>query len=99
MFSDSQAVIRWMAHLDTEQGQQLATAINEQERALWAHGIEAGVYWVPARLGVPGNDDADPLANKTRQDRGYTVHERMYTLAANVARQITEGRTVGKADW
>jgi len=42
---------------------------------------------------------ADRQANKAREDRGYTVRERIYTSAANRARRISEGRTATKAKW
>ena len=49
--------------------------------------------------GIPGNEEADRQANKAREDRGYTVRERIYTSAANRARRISEGRTAAKAKW
>jgi hypothetical protein len=99
VFSDSQAAIRRMAHLDPGPGQQLARAINEHARALRAHGVETAIHRVPGHSGIPGNEEADCQANKAREDRGYTVRERIYTSAANRARRISEGRTAAKAKW
>ena len=99
VFSDSQAAIRRMAHLDPGPGQQLARAINEHARALHAQGIDIVIHWVPRHSGIAGNDEADRQANKARECRGYTVRECIYTSAANRARQIPEGRTAAKAEW
>jgi hypothetical protein len=76
VFSDSQAAIRWTTHLDTGTGQHLARAINEHARAFHAHGIEAEIHWVPGHSGIR-------QANKAPEDRGYTVCERICTLAPN----------------
>ena len=64
IFSDSQAAIRWMAHLDSGPGQQLARAINEHARVLRGHGIGVVIHWVPGHSGILGKKEADRQANK-----------------------------------
>jgi len=97
--SDSQAAIRRTAHLDPGPGQHPPRAINKHTRALRAHSIEAAIHWVPGHTGIPGNEEADRQANKAREDRGYTVCEQIYILAANRARRLAEGRTAAKGKW
>jgi len=99
ILSDSPAAIRRSAHLDPGPGLQLARAINEHAWALRAHNIELVIHCLPEHLGIHGTTEADNQANKTREDRGYTVQERIYSLAGIRARRISDGRTVAKADW
>jgi ribonuclease HI len=79
LISDSQAAIRWMAHLDERPGHQLARAINEHARALHTHGIDAAIHWLPGHSGIPRKEESDCQGSKAREDRGYTVQERIYT--------------------
>ena len=97
MFSDSHAAISRTVHLDPGPGQQLARATYEHARALSAHGIQVMIHRVPGHSGIPWNEQADHQAINAREDQGYTVHERIYTSAANRARRITERRTAAKA--
>ena len=99
VFSYSQAAIRRTIHLDSGPGQHFARAINERARALRAYSIEVMIHCVLGHAGIRGNEEADCQANKAREDQGDTVHERIYTSAANRARRISEGRTVAMAQW
>jgi len=99
VFSDSQATIRRVAHLEPGPGQRLARPINRRARSLLGHGIATEIHWVPGHSGIPGNKEADRQANLARDASGSTVIERPYTTASNRARQISEGRSAAKAEW
>lgn len=92
VLGDFQAAIRLMAHLDPGPGQQLARAMNKHQRTFCAHTIEAAIHVVPQHLGIPGNKEADHLANTRREHRANTQHEQICNLARNGARQIWTGR-------
>jgi len=66
VFSDSHAVIRRTAHLESGLAQQLASRINQSARNLLAHGIATEIHWVPGHGGIPANEDKDCQANIAR---------------------------------
>jgi len=73
VFSNSHAAIRRTAHLDSGPGQQLARAIPEHARALYAQGVDVVIHWVLGHSGIPWNKEADRQAKKAREGRGHTV--------------------------
>jgi len=100
VFRDSQAAIRRTEHLDLGPGQPLDRWINRRARTLREAGIEPEIHWVPGHPDIAGNEDADRQANLAREGRrSGTVRERVYTLAADRTRPISEAKTAAKAQW
>jgi len=100
IFSDSQAAIRRMEHLEPGPGQHLARWISQWARNLREAGIDTEIHWVPGHSGIPGNEEADCQANLARDGRrAGTVRERISTSVANRTRQISETKKAAKAEW
>ena len=85
VFSDSQAAIRRMVHLEPGPGQRLARQFNRRAWNLLSHGIATEIHWVPGHSSIPGNEEEDRQANLVRDASGSTVIERPYTSASNRA--------------
>jgi len=99
VFSDSQAAIRRVAHLEPGPWQRLARRINRGVWSLLAHSIATKIHWVPGYSGISGNKEANRQASLARDTSGSTVMERPYSSALNRARRISEGRSAAKAEW
>ena len=99
VFSDSQAAIRQMAHLEPGPGQRLARQINRRGQTLLAHGIETEIHWVLGHSSIPGDKEADRQVNRACEARGDTEIELLNTSASNMARHICEERSAAKAKW
>jgi ribonuclease HI len=63
VFSDSQASIQRMAHLEPGPGRRLARRINRRAQALLAHGIVTEIRWVPRHSSIRRNEEVDSQAN------------------------------------
>jgi transposase-like protein len=99
VFSDSQAAIRQMAHLEPGQRSRLARQINRRARNHLAHSIATEIHWVPGHSAISGNEEADRQANLSRNVSGSTMIEGPYTSPSNRARRISEPRSAAKAKW
>jgi len=86
VFSESQAAIRRVSHLEPGPGQRLARRNRRMGLNLLAHGIATEIHWVPGHPSIPGHDEADCLPNLARDASGITVIERPSTTALNRAR-------------
>jgi ribonuclease HI len=74
VFSDSQAAIRRTEHLEPGPGQHLARWFTQCVRNLREAGIEREISWVPGKLRMPRNEEADRQANLAREgQRAGTV--------------------------
>jgi hypothetical protein len=99
-FSYSQAAIRRTEHLEPGPGPALARWIHRSASTLREEGIETQINWVPGDTGIPGNKEANRQANLAGEVRRTgTVRERLYTLAANRTRPISEPKTAAKDEW
>jgi hypothetical protein len=96
VISDSEATIPEAAHLERGPEQPLARRINSWAQDLLAHGIAIEIPWVPEDSGIPGNAEADHLANFARDASGSSVIDMLYTSAKNGVRRISEGWSAAK---
>lgn len=53
--------------------------------------------WSVLIAGVPGNEEANSLANRIWECHGSRVRELAYTTAANSARRISEMKSAAKS--
>jgi len=65
VFSDMEAAIQRIMHLETRAGQHLARWINQWARNLREAGIASEIEWIPAHTGIQGNEEADYQANQS----------------------------------
>jgi len=73
LFSDSQATICRMAHLEPGAGLRLGRSINSRARNFLANGITTEMHWVPGDSGIPGNKETDCQTNLARDCNGMAA--------------------------
>ncbi|TGO46402.1 hypothetical protein BCON_0327g00020 [Botryotinia convoluta] len=64
VFTDNQAAIRSVANPDSQSGQYILLQIIWMIENLRSKGIEPEFHWVPAHIGIEGNERADKAAKK-----------------------------------
>lgn len=64
VFTDNQAVIRSVANPDNQSGQYILLQILWIIENLRRKGIEPELRWVPAHIGIEGNERADKAGKK-----------------------------------
>jgi len=99
VFSDSHPAFQRTAHLEPGPGQQVGRQMIGSVQALLVQGIETEIHWVPGHSDIPANKQADRQVNLAQDASGNTAIEQPYTLALNMARQISKGRSAAKAWW
>jgi hypothetical protein len=88
VFSDSQATIEQVPHLEPGPAQSPERQINRRAWSLLTHGIPTGIHWVPRHSGIPTQEAADRQVPLARDASRSTVIWQPYTSASNRARRI-----------
>ena len=100
IFSDSQAAILRIRTDEIGPGQQWARAAIEVCSQLVQRGNEVTVQWVPAHVGIEGNEVADRFAKEAAEGRQHSVEDRLRWEASlsHLSRVVTE-RSAATAQW
>ncbi|KAA6409147.1 MAG: hypothetical protein FRX48_06700 [Lasallia pustulata] len=77
----NQAAIRASANLGRQSGQYLLKEIVQVIDRLRGAGIRVQIHWIPAHVGVPGNEEADIAAKTAAQGSRTYSREVFYMLA------------------
>ena len=95
MFTDAQAAAQRVATDTAGPGQCLARAAIEVCSRLRARDNMVHVRWVPAHIGIEGNEVADTFAKEAAGGRQYSVEDRQLREAslAHLSRLATERRS------
>jgi ribonuclease HI len=70
IFTDNQASILSHARPRFQSGQYILNCAINQLKALKARGVSVEIHWIPAHIGVPGNEKVDQLA---KEASGYNA--------------------------
>jgi ribonuclease HI len=64
IYTDNQAAIRFTAQPKGKSGAYLLKSITQQIDKLRSQGLDTEIRWVPAHIGIQGNEDADRAAKE-----------------------------------
>ena len=101
IFSDSQAAILRIGSDEIGPGQQRARAAIEVCSRLVQRGNEVTVRWVPAHVGVEGNEVADRFVKEAAEGPQHSVEDQLRWEASlsHLSRVTTERRSKATAQW
>ena len=101
VFSDCQPAIRRALSDALGPGQQWARAIIEVATRLIDCGNEVLLLWVPAHVGVEGNEVADGMAKEAAAGQMYGVPDQVRWQASlpHLSRRATERRSADTSRW
>ena len=81
IFTDNQAAITSSAKPGTQSGQYILRRIAQHVDQLRWRGIRIRIHWIPAHIGVPGNEMADIAAKKAT---GWREHPWSPSISPNI---------------
>ena len=101
IFSDSQVALARVQHDRTGPAQALAKEAIQISESLARRGNTVTIRWVPARLGVEGNEQADALAKRAVEGREDRVGPSFILEASlsHLTRKVTEARSDAINRW
>ena len=97
VFSDTQATVQQMAHLELGQGQRFTMKMNRRVQVPLAHSITTDDQWVPEYSGTTTTKDANQQVHIVPDTSGSMVIEQPYTPASNRVRRISKGMSMATA--